>query len=94
VLIDEASTNAAFLTYMHNAYVDFNELLKIVPGVKVNQETEWDSKARGISVEDFPGGFTASFHLHQVRVNIECVPRSTRSAKSSWSAVPWVRRRH
>ncbi len=74
VLIDEASANAALLTYMHNAYVDFNQLLKIVPAVKVGSATETASKAHDISVEDFPGGVVASFHLQKTRVDIEYVP--------------------
>lgn len=33
VAIDERTPNAILLTYMHNAYVDFNELVKLVPGL-------------------------------------------------------------
>lgn len=74
VLIDEQSPNAAFLTYMHNAYVDFNHLLKIVPSVESDGKPILASSAQEKSVEDFPGGVTATFRLGGTQVTTEFVP--------------------
>jgi len=76
VSADEVRPNSCVSTYTRDrfGYMLTYGLVKLMCGVEDGGKVLWPEDARGVNVEDFPGGVAATYSLGRVRVLTEIIP--------------------